>query len=79
MVGRYPLLFLILPLIVTGLCCSGFAMSVTSFTIIKYSYQFRQINTILIIRDYEGERADEDSFAILSDEVKTCQQLSDDL
>ena len=33
-VGRYPLLFLILPLIVTGLCCSGFAMSVTSLTII---------------------------------------------
>ena len=33
-VGRYPLLFLILPLILTGLCCSGFAMSVTSFIII---------------------------------------------
>ena len=25
LVGRYPLLFLVLPLIVTGLCCSGFA------------------------------------------------------
>ena len=74
LVGRYPVVFIILTLVVTGACSSGLAMSVS---VLFLNTEFALFNITFVFRDFgtKSDSIEEDlnrlAFIDLPKEVKT--------
>ena len=67
LVGRYPVVFIILTLVVTGACSSGLAMSVS---VLFLNTEFALFNITFVFRDF-GTKSDSKEGIDLPKEVKT--------
>ena len=79
MVGRYPVLFIILTLVVTGACCSGVAMLVIVINILQHCFTKCRVNIITLFcilnRDF-GTKSESKDVVDLPKEVWVHKSLA---